>query len=155
MPTPISVHFSRHCGHKVLAGWWGTRPARPERRGYRPSPGPCPWPFSAGRTGGSIVGVDAAVGQQAASDAGWCPFPGSRPWPCCRRRFRKKLAVFDGPADPGQVLKDHPAAADVGVAHLAVAHLPGGQTHVQAGGGEGGVGICRRRGGPAPGCWPD
>ena len=53
----------------------------------------------------------------------------------------EKLTAFDSPADPGQVLKDHPASADVGVAHLAVSHLPGGQTHIQPGGGEGGVGI--------------
>ena len=31
---------------------------------------------------------------------------------------------------------DHAAAADVGVADLAVAHLTGGQAHVQTGGGE-------------------
>ena len=44
--------------------------------------------------------------------------------------FSKKIAVFDGFADAGQVLKYHAAAADVGVAHLAVAHLSFGQTHV-------------------------
>ena len=52
----------------------------------------------------------------------------------------EKAAVLNGAGDAGQVLEDHPAAADVGVAHLAVAHLPIGQAHVQPGGGEGGVG---------------
>ena len=42
----------------------------------------------------------------------------------------KKIAVFDGFADAGQILKYHAAAADVGVAHLAVAHLTFGQPHV-------------------------
>ena len=53
----------------------------------------------------------------------------------------EKFAGFNGAADPGQVLEHHPAAADVGVAHLAVAHLPGGQTHIQSGGRECGIGI--------------
>ena len=48
-------------------------------------------------------------------------------------------------ADAGQILKHHPAAADVGVAYLAVAHLPLGQAHVQSGGGQGGVGIIRQQ----------
>ena len=67
----------------------------------------------------------------------------------------KEAAVRHGVADPGQVLKDHPAAADVGVAHLAVAHLPVGQAHPAAGGlqlrpgvlGEEPVQNRRRRGG--------
>ena len=48
------------------------------------------------------------------------------------------MITFISPAP--STLIDHPAAADVGVAHLAVAHLPVGQAHVQPGGGEGGVG---------------
>ena len=39
-------------------------------------------------------------------------------------------ALLDGPADPREVLKHHPAGADVGVAHLAVAHLPLREPHV-------------------------
>ena len=38
--------------------------------------------------------------------------------------------------DPGQILKHNPAAADVGVTHLTVAHLAGGQPHVQTAGRE-------------------
>ena len=53
----------------------------------------------------------------------------------------KEAAVLDGPADAGQVLEHHPAGADVGVAHLGVAHLPLGQTHVQPGGGQPAAGV--------------
>ena len=48
----------------------------------------------------------------------------------------KEGAVLNGAGDARQVLEDHAAAADVGVADLAVAHLTGGQAHVQTGGGE-------------------
>ena len=48
----------------------------------------------------------------------------------------EEIAGLDVPGDPGQVLEHHTACADVGVAHLAVAHLPLGQTYVQAGGGQ-------------------
>ena len=56
----------------------------------------------------------------------------------------EEIAVCDGLGDAGQVLKHHPAGADVGVAHLAVAHLPLGQAHVQAGGGQLTAGIFRK-----------
>ena len=42
----------------------------------------------------------------------------------------KKAVVPDIPGDAGQLLIDHPACADVGVAHLTVAHLAVRQTHV-------------------------
>ena len=42
----------------------------------------------------------------------------------------KEGAVLNGAGDARQVLEDHAAAADVGVADLAVAHLTGGQAHV-------------------------
>ena len=45
----------------------------------------------------------------------------------------KEAAVLNGPADAGQVLEDHAACADVGVAYLAVSHLSLRQAHVQAG----------------------
>ena len=51
----------------------------------------------------------------------------------------KEAPVLNGAGNPGQVLIHHPAAADIGVAHLAVAHLPVGQAHIQPGGGEGGM----------------
>ena len=53
----------------------------------------------------------------------------------------EEAAIVDGAADAGQILEHHTASADVGVAHLAVAHLPGGQTHIQSAGGQGGVGV--------------
>ena len=52
----------------------------------------------------------------------------------------KKAAVPDIPGDAGQLLIDHPAGADVGVAHLAVAHLAIGQAHVLAGAVQPGMG---------------
>ena len=45
----------------------------------------------------------------------------------------KKGTIFNGFGDAGQLLIDHPACADVGVAHFAVAHLAGGQAHIHAG----------------------
>ena len=48
----------------------------------------------------------------------------------------EEVAVGNGLGDAGQVLKHHPARADVGVANLTVAHLARGQAHVQPGGGE-------------------
>ena len=42
----------------------------------------------------------------------------------------KEGAVLNGAGDARQVLEDHAAAADVGVADLAVAHLTSGQAHV-------------------------
>ena len=53
----------------------------------------------------------------------------------------EETAVLDGEGDAGQILKHHAAAADVGVTHLAVAHLTIGQTNVKTAGAEGGVGI--------------
>ena len=53
----------------------------------------------------------------------------------------KELAVTDGLGDAGQLLIDHAAGADVGVADLTVAHLAVGQAHVHAGSTDLGVGI--------------
>ena len=53
----------------------------------------------------------------------------------------EKVPVFRRPADAAELLVDHPAGADVGVAHLRIAHLPGRQAHILPGGGEGGVGV--------------
>ena len=86
------------------------------------------------------MGVYAAVGQQAVQVQGGTLFQavvhglvvGLVP---------EEAAILNGAADAGQILKHHAAAADVGVAHLAVAHLPCGQTHVQSAGGQGGVGV--------------
>ena len=86
------------------------------------------------------VGVDAAVGQKPVQVQAGALFQAVVHGLVVGGVF-KEAAVVDGPGDPGQILEHHPAAADVGVAHLAVAHLPGGQTHVQAAGGQGGVGI--------------
>ena len=86
------------------------------------------------------VGVDAAVGQKPVQVQAGALFQAVVHGLVVGGVF-KEAAIVDGAGDAGQVLEHHPAAADVGVAHLAVAHLPGGQTHVQAAGGQGGVGI--------------
>ena len=84
------------------------------------------------------VGVYAAVGQQAvqmqAGALGKAVVHG-----LVIGLVPEEAAVLDGAADAGQILEHHAAAADVGVTHLAVAHLTGGQTHVQPAGGQGGV----------------
>ena len=85
------------------------------------------------------VAVDAAVGDQTQQVEG----ASLRARPVHRGPVGgvfKKCAVFNGAADAGQVLEHHPARADVGVAHLAVADLSFGKAHVQPGGGEGRVG---------------
>ena len=48
-------------------------------------------------------------------------------------------AIFDGQINRAQIHRHHPARADVGVAHLGVAHLPGGQADIGAEGGQGGM----------------
>ena len=79
------------------------------------------------------VAVDAAVGQQAHQVQGGPPFPAVLHG-LQIGRILEELPAVDVPADVGQVLEYHPARADVGVAHLAVAHLPIGQAHIQPGG---------------------
>ena len=86
------------------------------------------------------VGVDAAVGQQAHQVQGGALLQAGVHGVPVGGIFIK-APVGNGLGDPGQVLEHHPAGADVGVAHLAVAHLPVRQAHVQAGGPERGVGI--------------
>ena len=86
------------------------------------------------------VGVDTAVGQQTDEVQGRSLFQ-TAVHGVEVGAVAEEGAVLNGTGDPGQVLKHHPAGADVGVAHLAVAHLPLGQTHIQTGGGQSGVGI--------------
>ena len=85
------------------------------------------------------MAVDAAIGQQAhqmdRTVPLLCPADGPQ-----QNRVFKKIAVPDGFCDAGQLLIDHPACADVGVAHLAVAHLSLRQTHRQAGAFQQGMG---------------
>ena len=81
------------------------------------------------------VAVDAAVGQQAHQVQGGAPLPAVGHG-LQIGGVLEELAALDVPADVGQVLKDHPAGAHIGVAHLAVAHLAVGQAHIQAGGGQ-------------------
>ena len=57
------------------------------------------------------------------------------------RLVLEELAVFDLLAHLGQDLEHDAPRADVRVSDLGVAHLPGGQTHVQPGGLKRGVGI--------------
>ncbi len=77
-----------------------------------------------------VVAVDAAVGQQAhqmnGAAGGFCPAAGF-----CQGRVFKKISVFNGFGNAGQLLVNNPACADVGMPHLAVAHLSVGQAHVQ------------------------
>ena len=91
------------------------------------------------------MAVDAAVGEQAHQVQGAAPLltvvHGLQiGW------IFKKGTVLHRLGDAGQVLEHHPACADVGVAHLTVAHLPLGQTHIQTGGGE----LAARAGGKEP-----
>lgn len=46
----------------------------------------------------------------------------------------KKFAVSDGFGDARQLLVNHTACANIGVAHFAVAHLPVRQADIHAGG---------------------
>ena len=46
----------------------------------------------------------------------------------------EKGPILNGPADFGQILKYHPAGADIGMAHLGVAHLAIRKPHIQSGG---------------------
>ena len=55
----------------------------------------------------------------------------------------EEITVVNGFGDLGQILKHDPARADVGVADFTVAHLSGGQTYVQPGGGQAGTGVLR------------
>ena len=55
----------------------------------------------------------------------------------------EEIPILNGFGDAGQLLIHHPAGADIGVADLAVAHLPVGQAHVHAGRADGGAGVLR------------
>ena len=79
------------------------------------------------------VAVDAAIGQQAHEMQGAAPLP-AVVHGLHESGVLEEVPGLDVPGDTGQVLEHHTACADVGVAHLAVAHLPLGQTHVQTGG---------------------
>ena len=81
------------------------------------------------------VGVDAAVGEQAKDvDCGPLLFGGRHG--LAVGRILEEAPVLDGLGNPGQVLKDHPSCADVGMSHFAVAHLSHRQAHIQTGGGK-------------------
>ena len=81
------------------------------------------------------VGVNAAVAEQAHEMQGGIVFPAGVHGADIGRIF-KKAPIVNGFADAGQILKHHPACADIGMAHLAVAHLSGRQTHIQPGCGQ-------------------
>ena len=89
------------------------------------------------------AGVDAAVGDeaeqvQAAARAAAGAVAGSQ-----QRLVLEEAAVGDRVVDPGQVLLDDRAGAEVEMADLRVAHLPVGQADVAPLGGEFGVGELR------------
>ena len=78
------------------------------------------------------VGVHAAVRDETHEVERGCPSPALWRRPACRTGFSKKRAVVDRLADARQVLVDDAAGADVEVADLGVAHLPGGQADGRA-----------------------
>ena len=81
------------------------------------------------------VGVYAAIGQQAHNvDSRPLIFGGQHS--LMIGRILEEGALVDVPGDLGQILIDHAACANIGVPHLAVAHLPCWQTHINAGSGE-------------------
>jgi hypothetical protein len=80
------------------------------------------------------MAVDASVGQKTHQVQGGALLLAGGHSGEVRRIFRQG-AVLGSLGDLRQILKDHPARAHIGVAHLAVADLPLGQTHVQPGGG--------------------
>ena len=85
-----------------------------------------------------VVGVNAAVAEQAVKMQGAAVLKAGVHGGAVGG-ILKKAAVLNGPGNPGQILIHHTAASDVGVAHLAVAHLSVRKAHVQSGGGERGV----------------
>lgn len=137
-PTPRARHFPGNRPRSPCR-WWGTRPARPETRGYTPGSDPCSWPFAAGRTG---AGCGSGRRRRTAvrTGAGWSPFPGSRPWPCCRRRFQRSCRrrwrgrCGAGPGTP-------PGRRRCWCGPPRCCPSARRQTHVQAAGGQGGMGI--------------
>ena len=84
------------------------------------------------------MGVDAAVGEQSVEVEGAAVLQAGIHGGAVGGIF-KEAAVLNGPGDSGQILINHTAAADIGVANLAVAHLAVRQSHIQPGGGEGGI----------------
>ena len=68
-----------------------------------------------------------------------------------QRRELVELAALDALGDADEVLRHHPAGAEVEVAHLAVAHLAFGQADGQAAGVEQGPRVRRPRAGARPG----
>ena len=44
----------------------------------------------------------------------------------------RKRAILDRQINRAQIHRHHPARADIGMAHLGIAHLPGGQTDIRA-----------------------
>ena len=128
-----------HLGHIALAGGGGHVPAVQEAVDIDGVAAQL-----AGHLDGGLhvldMGVDAAVAEQTHDMHGLARVPGGGHG-LQIGGILKEVPVGDGLGDFGQVLEHHPAGADVGVAHLAVAHLALGQTHVQAGGGEVGAGV--------------
>ena len=133
---PALFHRS---GHKVGAGGGGHVPAVQEGVDIDLFQAPVPSHLHQGEEMVQ-VGVDAAVAEQAHEMQGGIVLPAGVHGVDIGGIF-KKGAVLNGLADAGQVLKHHAACADVGVAYLAVAHLPLRQADVQSGGGKLRVGV--------------
>ena len=78
------------------------------------------------------VGVYAAIGQQT-HDVDSRPLIFGSQHSLLVGRILEEGALVDVPGDLGQILIDHTACANIGVPHLAVAHLPCWQTYINAG----------------------
>ncbi len=82
------------------------------------------------------TGVDAAVGDEAEQVQAPARAVAGALAGLQQRLVFEEAAVGDGVVDPGQVLLDDRAGAEVEVADLRVAHLPVGEPDVAALGGE-------------------
>ena len=87
-----------------------------------------------------LVAVDAAIGQKAHQVEGGALFLGALHRPH-QHLVAVNFLLLHRLGDAGELLVNHPAGADVGVAHLGVAHLPLRQTHIHAGSADIGAGV--------------
>ena len=91
-----------------------------------------------------VVGVDAAVGEQAGEvkTATPCLCPGDA---VQQDRVGEKIAVDDGFADHGQVLVHDPAGTEIEVADFRIAHLPFRQADRHSRGEDAAMGVLRQK----------
>ena len=87
-----------------------------------------------------LGGVDAA-GRKQAEEVERPPIALGLPDGRVEGLVAEKGAILDRSVDAHEVLEDDPPGAEVGVPDLGIPHLPLGQTHCEARGVEGRVGI--------------